>query len=71
MWAFALREGAASSITSMANDLSREQYGKLSDIYGRKAMLMTAYTIFGLGCAMWYVSGAAVQHSRTCQIAGG
>lgn len=55
----------------MANDLSREQYGKLSDIYGRKAMLMTAYTIFGLGCAMWYVSGAAVQHSRTCQIAGG
>ena len=25
-------------------------YGKLSDIFGRKACLMFAYTIFGLGC---------------------
>lgn len=25
-------------------------YGKLSDIFGRKASLLFAYTIFGLGC---------------------
>jgi MFS family permease len=25
-------------------------YGKLSDIFGRKACLLFAYTVFGLGC---------------------
>jgi MFS family permease len=25
-------------------------YGKLSDIFGRKAALLFAYTIFGIGC---------------------
>lgn len=29
------------------------QYGKLSDIYGRKSMVISAYFIFTLG---WYVS---------------
>ncbi|MCJ1380110.1 hypothetical protein MMC17_003213 [Xylographa soralifera] len=27
-------------------------YGKLSDIYGRKSMLMFAYSFFGFGCAL-------------------
>ena len=29
------------------------QYGKLSEIYGRKSMLIAAYSFFGLGCALW------------------
>ncbi|KAL9597896.1 MAG: hypothetical protein Q9219_004849 [cf. Caloplaca sp. 3 TL-2023] len=30
-------------------------YGKLSDIYGRKVVLISAYTIFTVGCAIWSV----------------
>ena len=29
------------------------QYGKLSEIYGRKYMLIVAYSFFGFGCALW------------------
>jgi MFS family permease len=35
---------------SPADFFSRPLYGKLSDIFGRKACLLSAYTIFGLGC---------------------
>jgi MFS family permease len=33
--------------------ISSAQYGKLSDIYGRKSILIVAYAFFGLGCALW------------------
>ncbi|KAE8395859.1 major facilitator superfamily domain-containing protein [Aspergillus alliaceus] len=29
---------------------AQPMYGKLSDIYGRKALLLVAYTLFGFGC---------------------
>ena len=32
-------------------------YGKLSDIFGRKACLLFAYSVFGLGCLLCGVSG--------------
>lgn len=31
---------------------AQPMYGKLSDIYGRKALLLVAYTLFGLGCVV-------------------
>jgi hypothetical protein len=41
-------------VTSFALAMAATQplYGKLSDIYGRKSLLLLAYTLFGLG---WYV----------------
>ncbi|GKT45490.1 vacuolar membrane-associated protein iml1 [Colletotrichum spaethianum] len=30
-----------------------EQYGKLSDIYGRRALLMVAYALFSIGCSQF------------------
>ncbi|KAL8967333.1 MAG: hypothetical protein Q9197_005490 [Variospora fuerteventurae] len=31
------------------------KYGKLSDIYGRKGVLIFSYVVFAVGCATWYV----------------
>ncbi|KAF3208775.1 hypothetical protein TWF679_007601 [Orbilia oligospora] len=40
-------------------------YGKLSDIYGRKAMVLIAYAFFGVGCLY-----SGVAHSLTGVIVG-
>ncbi|KAF2119489.1 major facilitator superfamily transporter [Lophiotrema nucula] len=47
---------------ALAAAATQPLYGKLSDIYGRKALLLCAYFLFGLGCAlmgigttMWHV----------------
>lgn len=37
---------------ALAQAVSQPLYGKLSDIYGRKSMLMLAYTLFGIGLVM-------------------
>ena len=31
------------------------QYGKLSDIFGRKSSVLAAYVLFLLGIGLWYV----------------
>lgn len=33
----------------------RAQYGKVSDIYGRRKCLVFCWTVFGLGCLLVYV----------------
>ena len=43
------------SITSRDWHSRHRQYGKLSDLYGRKSTLITAYTLFAIGCLLWYV----------------
>ncbi|KAF2791573.1 MFS general substrate transporter [Melanomma pulvis-pyrius CBS 109.77] len=47
---------------ALATAATQPLYGKLSDIYGRKSLLLVAYTLFGLGCflvgmgtCMWQV----------------
>ncbi|KAF2704667.1 MFS general substrate transporter [Pleomassaria siparia CBS 279.74] len=47
---------------ALATAATQPLYGKLSDIYGRKKLLLVAYTLFGLGCflvgvgtSMWQV----------------
>ncbi|KXH37349.1 major facilitator superfamily transporter [Colletotrichum nymphaeae SA-01] len=37
---------------ALAGAATQTLYGKLSDIYGRRALLMVAYTLFSIGCAM-------------------
>ncbi|KAF6830412.1 major facilitator superfamily transporter [Colletotrichum plurivorum] len=37
---------------ALAGAATQTLYGKLSDIYGRRALLMVAYTLFAIGCAM-------------------
>ncbi|KAK1509530.1 major facilitator superfamily transporter [Colletotrichum tamarilloi] len=37
---------------ALAGAATQTLYGKLSDIYGRRALLMVAYTLFSVGCAM-------------------
>lgn len=37
---------------ALAQAVSQPLYGKLSDIYGRKAMLIFAYTLFGVGMVL-------------------
>lgn len=39
-----------------ANDTPPLQYGKLSDIYGRRALLIVSYSLFAIG---WFVSPAS------------
>ncbi|ORY11738.1 major facilitator superfamily domain-containing protein, partial [Clohesyomyces aquaticus] len=43
---------------ALAAAATQPLYGKLSDIYGRKALLLSAYILFGAGCglgsAMWH-----------------
>ncbi|KZL78981.1 major facilitator superfamily transporter [Colletotrichum incanum] len=36
----------------LAGAATQTLYGKLSDIYGRRALLMVAYTLFSIGCAL-------------------
>lgn len=33
----------------------RVQYGKLSDIYGRKRLLLVSYFLFAVGCILRYL----------------
>lgn len=40
------------------------QYGKLSDIYGRKPLLLWAYFFFGLGCVVRYATTSSPHPSR-------
>ncbi|GKT93582.1 major facilitator superfamily transporter [Colletotrichum tofieldiae] len=37
---------------ALAGAATQTLYGKLSDIYGRRALLMVAYTLFSIGCAL-------------------
>ncbi|KAL0930678.1 major facilitator superfamily transporter [Colletotrichum truncatum] len=37
---------------ALAGAATQTLYGKLSDIYGRRALLMVAYTLFAAGCVM-------------------
>ncbi|KAH8906478.1 MFS general substrate transporter [Coniochaeta sp. PMI_546] len=37
---------------ALAGAVTQPLYGKLSDIYGRKAVILLAYAIFALGCAI-------------------
>ncbi|OLN87344.1 Vacuolar membrane amino acid uptake transporter fnx2-like protein 2 [Colletotrichum chlorophyti] len=37
---------------ALAGAATQTLYGKLSDVYGRRALLMVAYTFFGVGCAL-------------------
>ncbi|TKW59592.1 Vacuolar membrane amino acid uptake transporter fnx2 [Colletotrichum tanaceti] len=37
---------------ALAGAATQTLYGKLSDIYGRRALLMVAYLLFSIGCAM-------------------
>lgn len=36
------------------------QYGKLSDIYGRKPLLLASYFLFAVGCIIWYAKAREV-----------
>lgn len=44
--------------------VSQNQYGKLSDIYGRKRLVTFAYTIFSVGCAIVYVIPRPQNHEN-------
>ncbi|OBR02258.1 Major facilitator superfamily transporter [Colletotrichum higginsianum IMI 349063] len=56
--AFALAGAATQTLVGVAprfwnlGKLTWKQYGKLSDIYGRRALLMVAYLLFSIGCAL-------------------
>jgi MFS family permease len=43
---------------ALAQATSLPLYGKLSDIYGRKALLLSAYALFALGCFLVGVGGS-------------
>ena len=43
---------------ALAQAVTQPMYGKLSDIYGRKALLIVAYTLFALGLLMVGIGGS-------------
>jgi MFS family permease len=43
---------------ALAQATSLPLYGKLSDIYGRKALLLSAYALFALGCLLVGIGGS-------------
>lgn len=44
---------------SSTKKLPDVKYGKISNIFGRKPVLLTAYLIFGLGSIISYVKSAS------------
>ncbi|CAI0647165.1 unnamed protein product [Colletotrichum noveboracense] len=46
---------------ALAGAATQTLYGKLSDIYGRRALLMVAYLLFAVGCAVVGVGGTMWQ----------
>ncbi|OCK82915.1 major facilitator superfamily transporter [Lepidopterella palustris CBS 459.81] len=46
---------------ALAGAATQSLYGKLSDIYGRKALVLVAYALFALGCAVVGVGNAMWQ----------
>lgn len=43
------------SVRQVVHLLMRAQYGKVSDIYGRRKCLVFCWTVFGLGCLLVYL----------------
>lgn len=41
------------SAFSSPNPLTWKQYGRMSDIFGRKPVLAFSYIVFALGCILW------------------
>lgn len=40
-------------LLALQHDTYESQYGKLSDIFGRKANLVVSYVFFAAGCFLW------------------